>query len=303
MIENQNLYRAYGLTILSEIPCPELEESAPGQEPDVRIQRGAVPEYLEKPNYSGFKCQADDCSLLIRTDFVAKLLISGGTQIFVQERDGAQEQEIRTLLLGWRLGAVLHQRGILPLHASAVAADQGCMAFCAPSGIGKSTLAYAFMKKGYRLLDDNIAAIKTDLGRAMVLPGYSEIKLHGDALLNSNDGSHPLRPVLRNCDKFALTARDRFEKVPRQLRRVYVLSQDIAPAPRLTRLKGGAAFQALSENTFCARFLKGMGQPAKHFDMLIRLANQVPVYAIQFSPEVLQPDELAQIIEDSSTES
>jgi hypothetical protein len=298
MMEAHYLYHAYGLTIQSEICCPELEESAPGQEADVRIRRGPVPENLAQPNYAGYKCEADDMSLLIRTDRFVKLLISGGHQILVEEREGVQPHEIRTLMLGWGLGAVLHQRGILPLHASAVSTDDGCLAFCAPSGAGKSTLAYAFLKKGYRLLDDNIAAIKTDLDGTMVLPGYPELKLRGDALLESSLASHPLRPVLRDCDKFALSARDHFEKAPRVLRGIYVLSRVCAPALKLTRLKGGAAFQVLSENTFCARFVQGMGQPGKHFEMLLRLANQVPVYDMQFPPELYRPDELSQIIED-----
>jgi hypothetical protein len=299
MMESPYLYRAYGLTIQSEICCPELEESSPGRAVDVHIRRGPVPENLAQPNYEGYKCEADDMSLLIRTDRLAKLLISGGHQILVEEREGVQQHEIRTLLLGWGLGAVLHQRGILPLHASAVSTDDGCLVFCAPSGIGKSTLAYAFLKKGYRLLDDNIAAVKTGFDGAMVLPGYPELKLRGDALLDSSHASHPLRPVLRDCDKFALSVLDHFEKAPRVLRGIYVLSRVCSPASRLARLKGGAAFQALSEHTFCARFVKGMGQPAKHFDMLVRLANQVPVYEMQFPPELLQPDELSQIIEDA----
>ena len=298
MTGNNYFYRAYGLTIHSEIVCPELERSASCHEPDVCIQRGSVPENLIGRKYSGYKCEANDSSLLIRTYRIAKLLISGGNQILVQEREGAHDYEIRTLLLGWGLGALLHQRGLFPLHASAVAGDHGCLAFCAPSGAGKSTLAYAFLKRGYRLLDDNIAALKTDLNSPMVFPGYPEIKLWGNDLGDLTSEYPRLRPVVRESGKFALNARDHFQRDPQPLIRIYMISRGGSPAPRITRLRGGEAFQALSENTFCARFLRGMGQPAKHFDMLVRLTNRVPVFNFEFPADSSPPDELAQIIED-----
>jgi hypothetical protein len=299
MIESTYLYQAYGLTIQSEINCPELEESPPGHKPDVRIQQGPVPESLVGPKYSGFKCEGNGSSLLIRTDRIAKLLISGGNQIFVQNREGAHDYEIRTLLLGWGLGAVLHQRGILPLHASAVATDQGCLAFCGPTGIGKSALAWAFLKRGYRLLDDNIAALKPDVGIPMVFSGYPEIKLWGDVLGSLSNEYPCLRPVLHGSGKFALDARDHFQRDPQPLIRIYVLSRSCSLVPRMTRLKGGVGFRALSENTFCARFLRGMGQPAKHFDMLAKLADHISVFNLEFPANSLPPDDLAQMIEES----
>lgn len=299
MTPNEYFYRAYGLEIFSEIICPELEESEPGREPDVRIRQGAVPENLGEPKYSGFKCEVNDSSILIRTDRVAKLLISGGNQVFVEKREGASEYEVRSLLLGWGLGAVLHQRGIFPLHASAVAMDQGCLAFCAPSGGGKSTLAYAFLKRGYQLMDDDTTALKSDLGIPMVLPGYPEIKLWGDVLGNLTDEYLRVRPVLRETTKFALDARDHFQRDIKPLIRIYVITRGSSLVPRLTRLKGGAAFHAVSENAYCTRFLKGTAQLAKHFEMLVKLTERVAVFTLEFPANLLPPDELVEIIEDS----
>jgi hypothetical protein len=293
------LYRCYGLTILSEIHCPELEESPHGNRPHVYIQRGSVPESLGCPKYSGYKCESNGSSLLIRTGRVAKLLISGGDHIFVEERDGAHDYEVRTLLLGWGIGAVLHQRGILPLHASAVATDQGCLAFCGPTGIGKSALAWSFLKRGYRLLDDNIAALKPDVSIPIVFSGYPEIKLCGDVLGSLKNGYSRIRPVLRGSDKFALDVRNHFQRNPQPLMKIYVLFRGGSLVPRMIRLKGGASFRALSENTFCTRFLKGMGEPAKHFDMLVKLADRIPIFDLQFPANSLSSDDLVQIIEDS----
>jgi len=51
------------------------------------------------------------------------------------------------------------------LHASAVAAPEGVIAFCARSGTGKSTLAASLHRRGYRLwADDAVVWTPADIG-------------------------------------------------------------------------------------------------------------------------------------------
>ena len=53
------------------------------------------------------------------------------------------ESDVRVFLLGSCIGALLHQRGILVLHAGAIHTDKGAVLFTGPWGIGKSTLLAA----------------------------------------------------------------------------------------------------------------------------------------------------------------
>lgn len=299
MNEGSYMYRVYGLSILSEMPFPELEVDGSGLVPDVRILFKPVPESLGNPKYSGFKCEVDKGIVLIRTDTIAKLLISGGDKIFIEKRKGARDYEIRMLLLGWGFGAVLHQRGVLPLHASAVALDQRGLALCAHSGYGKSTLAYAFLKRGYRILDDNIAALIPDEDGILVLPGYPEIKLQGSDLRDLKEKPRSVRPLLQSGDRYAVGLSNHFQREPVRLSRIFVLSRSASPSLKMTTLEGAAAFKALAEHTFCPKFLKCMEQPSKHFDKLVDLASRMPVFQLQFSIENHSPDEIVQLIKDN----
>ena len=70
--------------------------------------------------------------------------------------EGSLGSDIRVFLLGSCLGALLHQRGVLALHASAIETDQGAVLFMGDSGMGKSTTLQAFIKRGYKMLADDI---------------------------------------------------------------------------------------------------------------------------------------------------
>lgn len=291
------LYRAYGLVIQSRIPCPELH-AVSGEVPQVLVGRGPVPDSLPVVRERGFKFEANRNQVLIKTDTIAKILVSEGSEILVEPRDGAGEADVRLLLLGWGFGALLHQRDILPLHASAVAVEDGCVAFCAPSGTGKSTTAAHLVQRGYRLMDDNIVALRMEADTPMAAPGYPELKLVGHALrewerraLSSRYASE------RKGGKSALYIGDLFESKPRILRRLYVLFRGASRDFDISPLKGASLFHALAQNTFCARFARAMGKGADHFEALKRLARAVPVYSAAIPARDFPPREVARRLE------
>ncbi|HSD77330.1 MAG TPA: hypothetical protein VLA98_07985, partial [Solirubrobacteraceae bacterium] len=56
--------------------------------------------------------------------------------------------------------ALLH--GHVILHAGAVASDQGALAIVAPSGGGKSSLVAELVRRGRRLITDDVLVVTTD---------------------------------------------------------------------------------------------------------------------------------------------
>lgn len=57
---------------------------------------------------------------------------------------------------------LLKRRGLYSVHASAVAAGNGVLMICAPTGAGKSTLALALALSGMELLADDMVFIRVD---------------------------------------------------------------------------------------------------------------------------------------------
>ncbi|HEX4932545.1 MAG TPA: hypothetical protein VFV33_05150, partial [Gemmatimonadaceae bacterium] len=76
-------------------------------------------------------------------------------------------------------------RGDFSLHAAAVEFERGAVLFAAPSKHGKTTLAFACQRAGFRLLSEDLACCRPSTGE--VIPGPAVIRLRPDVF----DGEVP----------------------------------------------------------------------------------------------------------------
>lgn len=272
-------YRIYGLNLESELVCPGFAIVSEAK-PDVFVRIGSVPDRLEHIKASGFKFQANPDHVLTKGTR-AKMLVSKGNQITIQPKEGVNEDCIRSLFMAWGLGALLHQRNVFPLHGSVISLGSECVAFCAPSGTGKSSLSALFVKRGYTLLDDNIAAISFVNGRYMVYPGAPVIKFPHDVLEKSGDSFASLGTFQPFLDKSVVVVSQDFPENPQPLKKIYVLTRSGQPGFALTPLNGASRFDSLMKNTFCPQFLRGMNKLSQHFRTVRSLANQIPMVGVQ----------------------
>jgi len=96
---------------------------------------------------------------------------------------GASITDAESMLLGPVLGIAAQQRGETVLHASSVVVDGGAIAFSAPPGFGKSTLATSFISEGMPLLSDDMLPVTQDSDGALIAHPYvPRAKLHDDSL-------------------------------------------------------------------------------------------------------------------------
>ena len=158
----KEFYRIFGLSLGSDFDLPELLPAPETICPDIQVLRGTVqhPD-AESPGGQGVVSIADGI-YQFEIQRVARYRVQHGTQIVVDPAAGAAAGDVRVWLLGTALGVLMHQRGLLPLHVSAVACAEGAAAFCGHSGAGKSTLAAALHQRGLPLLTDDVALVTAE---------------------------------------------------------------------------------------------------------------------------------------------
>src|SRR5215213_168075 len=150
-------YTVFGLRVRSALELPELFQAKGEGEPDVRIETGSIDAPESAPGLS-----ARDGGLLLTVADAGRFLISQGRTIRVEALNGVDPRNVRLFLLGSAFGALLHQRGLLPLHANAIEVDGTAVAFMGASGAGKSTLAAWFHDRGYRIIADDVCVVRFD---------------------------------------------------------------------------------------------------------------------------------------------
>jgi len=269
-------YSVFGLTIVSEIPLPELDPGLAGAAPDaaVRLDSIALPEGI-----AGYSAAGE--ATLLTVPKVGRYLISGGSEIVVDPAPEASERNVRLFLLGSAFGALLHQRGLLPLHANAVEIDGRAFAFSGHSGAGKSTMAAWFHDRGHRILADDVCVIGFDAeGCALAHPGIPRLRLWREALEASGRAADGYHRSFDALDKYDVPTERDAPLAPLPLAAVYLLTkaQAEAPAPEVARLTGVAAVDALVANTYRGGYLRTIGGTGQHLAACVRVARAVPVF-------------------------
>lgn len=88
-----------------------------------------------------------------------RFLVSDGQRVEIEPAPDAHEIDLRLYLLGSVFGALCHQNGFLPLHASAIEREGRVTAFVGDSGAGKSTLAAFLARRGHTVISDDICLL------------------------------------------------------------------------------------------------------------------------------------------------
>ena len=290
-------YTAYGLRLRSAVALPfiHLPEGLEG-EPDVVIRFGAVPASLPAPVDKRQLWETMSGRFLLSIDGVARYLVADGRDVLV-ERRGGSDHDIGVYLTGSVLGALLQQRGVATLHASAVETQTGAVLFLGRSGAGKSSLLAAMVKRGYPMMADDVSGVVLDAGRPTLLPAFPSVRLWADALSQLAWWPRAGARVLEGMDKH-LTPIDEFHASLRTLRACFVLLADDRSDVDLRATTRKDAFLRLSEYTYRKQYLAGMGRAANHFRIVQAIAKRLPVFCAMRPMHSFQLRSLEEKIDD-----
>jgi hypothetical protein len=287
-------YRAFNLTIASEITLPELPYSD-ATTPDIAILKGDVSRAgLADPQVVRPYSQIAPNELWLHIPHVAWFHVSDGNQIIVEPEADTDEQTIRLYLLGSCMGAILHQRNQLVIHGNAIRIGDECVIFAGHSGAGKSTLAAAFYRRGYEVLADDLAVVDDDY---RVVPAYPRMKLWSDSAKQLEIDIDDLKQIRSQIEKYSYPMAEGFCNTPLPVRAIYLLNSHNQPDFQFEAITGFEKFNPLKNNTYRIGYLKGLGLNATHLKRCSGLANRISLTRITRPNDGFQLDELVERIE------
>ena len=293
-MQHLNSYTAYGLGICSELECGQLLPGAGN--PDVHIRVGSVPEHLADATSRTLLYECGPGRFLLGIANVARYLVTQGKEITIHPAPDADIDAIRLFLCGPALGALLHQRGIFLLHGSAIVTQRGAVVFSGVSGAGKSTIAGAFLRKGYRVLADEVCAIDTT-DSLRVIPGNPFLMLWADALRETGIEAAGLQPVRRGLEKYFVPLRDGFASEAVELDSIYIVEANDSKLSYPTPVKGLRKIEALAQNTYRPRLVEEMKFGHRHLNRVAKMAERIPVRRISRPRGSFQLHDLVGLLE------
>lgn len=271
-----HFYSAYGLTLQSEIQLPELISTL-ATDADVWIHFDAITDSPLQTENTLHCYQNTDAGMYLYWQGVGTFLIQEGQDVLIDLEIDLDEDRLRLFILGAVMGVVLHQRGFLVLHASAVALEGEAVAFIGQKRWGKSTMAATLHDRGHSLIADDVVALEIQRHQIQVQPAFPQIKLWPDAVACIGKQPEDLPRLGARLEKRNHQLSSGFMADILPLRYIFVLGQgdEVAIKP----LPPQEIIQHLMQNSYVTRFEQTLLQErgASHFKQLMILAQQVPL--------------------------
>jgi hypothetical protein len=295
-------YNAFGLHIRSQVPLPELTPASSLDQPDIEILLGSTGRALPtRAQGVVFDLFGKDGHYLAWPD-VAAFKISNSDQIIVEPYADVPLAHLPFPLLGPILGLVLHLRGLVVLHASAIEINGRSAIFVGDKMAGKSTTAAAFLREGYRLLTDDLLAIDISASDGpVILPAYGQLKLSDEA---SQAIALPIATKLplaySEFTKRQHRLSNDFSHEPICLDKLYVLKRG-STVPGIIPIKGVNALHVIMRFSYITRFGK-IALPGRmegqHLQRCAQVARSIDVAYLEIPASLERLSETTQLVVD-----
>jgi hypothetical protein len=282
-------YSFFGLNFISTRRIPGVPESPqPAREDAIRIEFAAAPAAIQAPEYEDDTVQANGEEYLFRFPQVGRIYIRGGERIVIEPVDGADPAVMWQVILGVGASVAGFRRGRVPIHASAVASGNDCVALAGQSTAGKSTLAALLNQLGYSLHADDLCLADCAGPQVMAGAGVPELRLGRDSARVTGWEQVEPSDTVRETGK-SIYPWHRSDTGARRLSRIYVL--EFASAGAVPGIYPVVGLQALNGLIDCLRLRTPLlltGQAGRTFAALTALSDQVPMFRF------VRPRDLAQ---------
>lgn len=297
----QSIYKAFGLSIDSDIPLPELPvQKSEKKKIDIRIKVQDLSTLWNEIGVQG-KFVLKENLVIFRIKNTGIFCVKGGNMILVSPMKGsAGFEKIRLYILGSCMGILLMQRKVLPLHGSTVAIDGYAYAFVGESGAGKSTLAQALIKKGCKLLSDDIVAISLlDNQTPQVIPSYPQQKLWQESLEKFGMETIRYSPLFDRETKYAVPIVSSFHAEPLPLKGIFELRKSENEEMDIYPIQGLQRLHMLFSHTYRHFLISRLGLLKWHFDISTTIVNQLDFFQIERPISTFTAHDLSSFILDS----
>jgi hypothetical protein len=297
-------YRAFGLNIESEVDMNEIEESC-FEKSDVRISYGHVekPKNVSKEDKHGNTIyKKKNGKITSYVEGFGGFKIENRNSIKVHPEKDPEKTGFRFFVFGTGMALLLHVRGVVVLHGSAICIKNKIIGFIGNSGSGKSTTAALFNSEGYPLFTDDVLAVDIENDKVMAYKGSPYIKLNPDSAERvTGKRASRLGKVYPSSPKRVYEPKNEKKLDKREVEKIYVINRKSRKksTEKVSEKKigGEESCMRLIENAYVPRLLGKEAICAEHFEKTCIIASKTKVCLLETKDSLDKSDQIVRYIE------
>ena len=267
-----NKYQAFGFIIESPYPIIQVEEANEEAVADIVIRETNLEEISDLPPYAH---RVEENVISFNYTSAGLFRITNGNLIEFQPNDGCTNEMLSLFLMGSCMGAIFHQRNLLPIHGSCVTDGKKSIIISGDSGAGKSTLASEFLKRGWKLVTDDVSLVKDITGIPIVQSSYPSQKLWKDSMTTykTDDREYQTLYQMKDREKFGVSVKSSFYRgsIPLTLFVQLYASDEVTS---VTPITGFDCIDRLVHNTYRDYFIS-QNRRNRYFQDCVNLSQKI----------------------------
>ncbi|WP_283676444.1 hypothetical protein [Clostridium perfringens] len=291
-------YKVYGLIVESNIEIPELLSIDKNENKvDIKIKKDIIPkDVIEKiPSYSWFKYDVD--SMVFTVKNIGSFYIYDGKNIIVQPSENADNQGIKTFILGTSFGMILLQRNKVAIHGGAILIGENAIILTGQSGAGKSTLTNAFRQYKYPFMADDVSSTIELQDVIFIEPAYPQQKICRDAMEKMGYRIDDFKLIDEDREKYVIPTHESFVKEKRKLQAIFEIEPYDGEAVKIEEISGGEKMKTILRNIYRIEIIAPHGIPPAYFKKVINIAKNTLVFRIKRPKNQFSVDRQIELIE------
>lgn len=296
-------YRAFGLRIASEWPLTELslDDSMDGFAADLTIRLAEIcnpfPHADQSPE---FDYESLSGTTMI-WPFVGAFRICNPGLLEIQPAPGSNPDYVAFPLLGPVMGWVLHQRGNIVLHGSALTWRNKAIGFLGDKMAGKSTTAAKFLADNGALLTDDLLVFEcSGSEQPKVLPAFAQLKLSDDAAAAIALSDSEALPLIMTGFPKRQHRLEHLGIAPARFDALFVLERTSGDCgvDWLTQAQALTSLIRFSYNVRFANAPIDLQHRKRHFEQCASMARTIPVGVLRVPDRLERLDEVTAYVGD-----
>lgn len=271
-------YQIAGLTVTSEIALNAPRVTIGDTAPDVQITLVSSLDHPQQPTLDTPKLKGNARDLWFAGVPGLEFRIREGREVQIVSDPPSTSSDRNLFLIGSAFGVLAFQRGLVPLHISAVECDGRALAVTGHSGAGKSTLATALSQLGFGHFCDDVGIFDPQKAPFEVHAMPKGIKLWDEAADQLEITKGKRVSSIPSLLKTYVQAPKQSKSPVLSLENLYVIDQSHTDTFSITEITGMEKFIEVRRAIYRQEWFEAFFSEAEAFALVAKLAKSVRMY-------------------------